>query len=135
MLIHNLPMVGIAVPMTVLLADLPRLLDDIVSGVLGDTEGIRLVRNPRTGGNLASAALGVGADVVVVARVDPGDLASIDQHLAALTGRSLLALAPTSDSAWLYCCRCEAMQLPELSTTSLREAVQSCDSSASPSSR
>jgi hypothetical protein len=81
--------------MTVLLADLPRLLDEIVSGALEDDEGTRLVRDARIAGDLAAAALGVDADVVVVTREDPADLASIDQHMAGLAGRSLLALTPS----------------------------------------
>jgi hypothetical protein len=117
---------------TVLLADLPRLLDDIVSGALEDTGGIRLVRNPRTEGDLAAAALSVDADVVVVVREDPGDLASIDQNVAALAGRSLLALTPAGHSAWLYRCRCEAMHMRELSTISLREAVRACELTTTP---
>ena len=121
------------VPMTVLLADLPHLLDDIVSGVLEDIEAAHLVRNPQTEGDLAAAALRVDADVVVVAREDPGDLTNIDRHVAALAGRSLLALTLTGDGAWLYCCRCEAMHLRELSTSNLREAVRACAPSATPS--
>jgi hypothetical protein len=120
--------------MTVLLADLPCLLDDIISGALEGDEGVRLVRNARTGGNLAAAALGVHADVIVVTRKDPGDLASIDQHMAGLAGRSLLALRPAGDCAWLYCCRCEATQLRELSMTTLLEVMQKCSSSANPRS-
>jgi hypothetical protein len=116
--------------MTVLLADLPRLLDDIVSGALEDAEGIRLMRNPRTEGDLAAAALSVDADVVVVSRQDPADLASIDQHMAGLAGRSLLALTPGGDGAWLYYCRCEATQLREPSACSLQDAVRACPLSA-----
>ena len=112
--------------MTVLLADLPRLLDDIVSGALEDEEGLRLVRNSQSGGNLAAAALAVDADVVLVAREDPSELASIDEHMAGLAGRSFLALTPAGDSAWLYRCRYEVTQLPELSTSRLRQAVRSC---------
>ena len=50
-----------------LLADLPHLLDDVVSDLLEDVEGIRLVRNSRAGGDLAAAELGVDADVLVMA--------------------------------------------------------------------
>src|SRR5262245_47159596 len=99
--------------MTVLLADLPRLLEDIVSGALQDDERLRLVHNSRTGGDLAAAALAVDADVLVVARENPGEPASIDQHMAGLAGRFLLALSPAGDAAWLCRCRYEATQLPE----------------------
>jgi hypothetical protein len=122
---------GLVMPMTVLLADLPRLLDDVVSDVLEDAEGIRLLRNPRTDGDVAAAAADVDADVVVVAREDPADLASIDRHIADLAGRSILALAPGGHSAWLYYCQCDASKFRELYST-LLEVVRLSSAYATP---
>jgi hypothetical protein len=46
---------------TVLLANLPGLLDDIVSGALEYDEGIGLVRNTQAEDDLAATAVGVEA--------------------------------------------------------------------------
>jgi hypothetical protein len=54
----NLSPAGIAMLFTVLFADLPRLLDDI-SGMMEDTQWIRLVRNPSAEGKVAAAWLAV----------------------------------------------------------------------------
>ena len=125
---------GNAMSRTVLLADLPRLLDEIVSSAFEEAKEFRLVRDRRSGSgsNLAEAALAVGADVIVVARDGPGDLDSIDRHLAGLVGLSILALAPAGDDACLYFCRCESTFLPDVSSSSLLRALLASTDQARP---
>jgi UDP-N-acetylmuramyl pentapeptide synthase len=111
-------------PITVLLADLPHLLEDVVGNVFEGVADIRLVRNPDSGQDIAAAALEAGADAVVVAREDPESTADIDRRMVGLASLTVLALTPTGDRAWVHRFRCDATPLGELSAISVLAAVR-----------
>src|SRR5262245_24288238 len=85
-------------PTTGLLADLPRMLEDMVSSVLEPQPDIRVVRGEAHERDLIAAAAASGAHVVVVTRRDPANLAEVDPHLARAASVSIIALA--ADGAW-----------------------------------
>jgi hypothetical protein len=83
----------------VLLADLPPMLEDMVSRVLKGRSDLEVVRGSSTGSRVISSAVATGAPVVVVARSDPADLASIDPYLAEASNVSVVAVALDGASA------------------------------------
>ena len=87
---------------TVLLADLPTMLEDMVTSVLEEQPDIKVIRGPAGGAGPIEAAVAAGAPVVIVARCDPADLAAIDPHLANATSASVIALSPDGSSACLH---------------------------------
>ena len=66
---------------TVLLTDLPPMLDDLLVDLLGSRPDLKVVR-AAAAGDLAAAAFAAKAEVVVVAHRDPADLDAIDAKLA-----------------------------------------------------
>ena len=89
-------------PTTVLLADLPPMLEDVVSSVLKGRSDIDVIRGTPHGCKLINAAIAAGAPVVVVARRNPADLASIDPYLANAANVSVVALTLDGTSACLH---------------------------------
>ena len=83
---------------TVLLNDLPPMLEAMISSILQPLPDIRVVRGSAHERGLISAAAEAGAQVVVVVRRDPMNLAEVDQRLAQAATLSIFALAP--DGAW-----------------------------------
>ena len=75
----------------VLLADLPPILEETVSRMLTGRPDLELVRG--TSDRVISSAVAAGAPVVVVARSDPTNLASIDPYLAQASNVSVVAVA------------------------------------------
>lgn len=111
--------------LTLLLADLPRLLEDIVGSVLEGADVV-LIRG-RTDGDLAKAARAAGADVVVVSRPDPADLACVDPAMARLAGLTVLAMAPEAQTACLHRCQCQTVRVGEVSATGVLTALRAAD--------
>jgi hypothetical protein len=108
---------------TVLLADLPRMLEDMVSSVLEAQPNIRVVRGEARDCDLVSAAAACGAHAVVVTRGDPANLAEVDRHLARAASVSIIALA--ADGAWacLYTLKPDVTRLEDLSTAKVLAAL------------
>jgi hypothetical protein len=102
-------------PTTVLLADLPRMLEDMVSSVLKAQPDIRVVRGEARDRDLISAAAASGAHVVVVTRRDPANLEAVDPRLAQAANLSIVALAPDGASACLHALRSESARLEDVS--------------------
>ena len=108
---------------TVLLADLPRMLEDMVSSVLEPHPDVRVVRGAAHDRDLIRAAAACGARVVVVTRRDPADLEEVDPHLAQAAAVSIVASA--ADGAWacLYRLRPDVTRLEDLSTAKVLAAL------------
>jgi|SRR5262245_36779910 len=100
---------------TVLLADLPRMLEDMISSVLQPLPDIRVVRGSVHDRDLISAAAEAGAQVVVVTRRNPSDLAELDLRLAQAATVSIFALAPDGAWACLHTMRPETTRLEDFS--------------------
>ncbi len=116
---HDLPLT------TVLLADLPRMLEDMVSSVLEPHPDVRVVRGAAHDRDLIRAAAACGARVVVVTRRDPADLEEVDPHLAQAAAVSIVAIA--ADGAWacFYRLRPDVTRLEDLSTAKVLAALAS----------
>jgi hypothetical protein len=100
---------------TVLLNDLPPMLEDMISSLLQPLPDIRVVRGSAHERDLIAAAAEAGAQVVMVVRRDPMNLAEVDQRLAQAATFSIFALAP--DGAWAcsHKLRPEATRLEDFS--------------------
>jgi hypothetical protein len=110
-------------PTTVLLADLPRMLEDMVSSVLKAHPDIRVVRGQARDRDLISAAAASGAHVVVVTRRDPANLDAVDPRLAQAASLSIVALAPDGASACLHALRSESSRLEDVSAEQILGAL------------
>jgi hypothetical protein len=108
---------------TVLLADLPRMLEDMVCSVLQSNPDIRVVRGAAHGRDLIAAAAAAAAQVVVVTRRDPANLADVDPDLAQAGKVSIIALAPDGAWAFLYRLQTEATRLEDVSTDKVLAAL------------
>ena len=110
---------------TVLLADLPRMLEDMVSSLLEPHPDVRVVRGAAQDQDLIRAAAACGARVVVVTRRDPADLEEVDPRLAQAAAVSIVAIA--ADGAWacLYRLRPDVTRLEDLSTAKVLAALAS----------
>jgi len=112
--------------MTVLLADLPPMLEDMMSSVLKECSGLRVIRgaaNATNNGKLIDAAVAAGASVVVVARRDPTDLGSIDSYLANAANVSVVALALDGASACLHAFTPTGQRLDDVSAEQILRAI------------
>jgi hypothetical protein len=110
---------------TVLLAGLPRMLEDMVSSLLEPHPDIHVVRGEARDRDLISAAAAAGARVVVVTRRDPANLTEVDPHLALAATVSIIALS--ADGAWacLYTLKPDVTRLEDLSTAKVLAALAS----------
>jgi len=108
---------------TVLLADLPPMLADMVSSVLQPHAEVRVVRNGTSNDDIVAAAVAAGAQVVVVTRRDPEDLGAIDRRLADAASVSVVALAPDGAWACLHKLRPESKRFEDLSTAQILAAL------------
>jgi hypothetical protein len=110
---------------TVLLAGLPRMLEDMVSSLLEPHPDIHVVRGEARDRDLISAAAAAGAQVIVVTRRDPTNLTEIDPHLALAATVSIVALS--ADGAWacLYTLKPDVTRLEDLSTAKVLAALAS----------
>ena len=108
---------------TVLLADLPPMLEDMVAGLLGGRAGIDVVRGEASGRDVIDAAVEAGAPVVVVARRNPSDLASIAPHLAKAANVSVVALASDGGSACLHAFRPTGQRFEDVSAEQIVDVI------------
>jgi hypothetical protein len=106
----------------VLLADMPPMLEDIVTSVLERCGRIRVERAAGQG-DLLRAAGAAGAKIAIVVCDRPGDLASIDARLASAAGAVVLALARDGGSACLHVFASAAEPLQELSPDTMLAAL------------
>lgn len=112
-----------AMTTTVLLADLPPLLEDIVAHLIQGQPDVRVLRGTLKGFGLPTAAAAWDADVVVVTRGDPADFSAIDADLARIAATSIVAL--NADGAWacVYSLRPECLRIGDVSGAQLIDAL------------
>jgi hypothetical protein len=110
-------------PITILLADLPPLLEDMVSNVLKRHFDLRVIRGTKSGCTLLSEAVEAGAAVVVVAQDNPSDLSSIDPCLANAAQVSVIAIALDGASACLHAFRPVEQNFEDVSAEQIIAAI------------
>jgi hypothetical protein len=108
---------------TVLLADLPRMLEDMIASVLQPHPDIRIIRGAAPDRDLIAGATAAGAHAVVVTRRDPADLSDIDPRLARAARISIVAVAPDGASACVHTLRAEAARLDDVSAAEILRAL------------
>jgi hypothetical protein len=108
---------------TVLLADLPRMLEDMIASVLQPHSDIRIVRGSAHDRDLIAAAIPADAHAVVVTRRDPASLDDIDPRLGQASRISIIALAPDGTSACVHALRAEATRLEDVSAHEILRAL------------
>jgi hypothetical protein len=100
---------------TVLLFDLPVLLEDILADALGDNPDFRVLRSPADAAGPMAAARRNGASVVIVAAGDAEDLATIDPRLSQTAAISLLAFGDGGARACLHTMQTHAVPVDDVS--------------------
>jgi hypothetical protein len=108
---------------TVLLADLPRMLEDMIASVLQPHSDIRIVRGSAHDRDLIAAAIAAGAHAVVVTRRDPASLDDVDPRVAQASRISIVALAPDGTSACVHALRAEATRLEDVAAREILRAL------------
>lgn len=108
---------------TVLLADLPAMLEDLMASLLVNRHDLRVVRGSAADGDLVAAATAAMAQVVVVTRRDPADLGDVDPRLARAAKISIVALAPDGGSACLHALHAETGRLEDVSAEEIFNAL------------
>ena len=108
---------------TVLLADLPRMLEDMIASVLQPHSDIRIVRGSAHDRDLIAAVTAADAHAVVVTRRDPANLDDIDPRLGQAARISIVTLAPDGTSAYLHALRAEATRLEDVSAREILRAL------------
>jgi hypothetical protein len=108
---------------TVLLADLPPLIEDMMSSILKERPDLRVIRGTTNNCKLIDAAVAAGASVVVVARRNPVDRESIDPHLANAGNVSVVALALDGTSACLHAFKPTGQRLDDVSAEQILTAI------------
>jgi len=109
---------------TVLLADLPPMLEDMMSSVLKGRSDLRVIRGATNDRKLINDAAAAGASVVVVARRNPVDLESIDPYLANAANVSVVALALDGTSACLHAFKPTGQLLEDVSAEQIFTAIE-----------
>ena len=109
--------------MTVLLADLPPMLEDMMSSVLKERSDLRVIRGATNGRKLIDAAVAAAAPVVVVARRNPADLEPIDPYLANAAKISVVALALDGASACLHTFKPTSQRLDDVSAEQILRVI------------
>jgi len=110
---------------TVLLADLPPMLEDMVSTVFRDRSDIEVIHGAEYGPKLIDVAVGAGAPFVVMSRHDPSNLASIDPYLANAAKVSIVALALDGASAFFHTFTPSKEDLEEVSAERILAKIES----------
>jgi hypothetical protein len=108
---------------TVLLADLPPMLEDIVSHLLQSRSDLRIVRGSAKGRGLAATAAAASARLVVVACSDPADLRTVDQDLAQAAALCVFALNEDGSLGCLHALRHATTRFDDLSGSQLMAAL------------
>jgi hypothetical protein len=103
---------------TVLLADLPAMLEDLMVSLLANRADLKVIRGT-AGGDLVAAAAAAHAQVIIVARHNPGNLDAVDPALARAACMSIVALAPDGASACLHTLSSEASRLEDVSAAEI----------------
>jgi hypothetical protein len=99
------------------------MLEDMVSSVLKGRSNIDVIRGTQSGCKLINAAVDAGAPVVVVARRNPSDLASIDPYLANAANVSVVALTLDGTSACLHAFKAVGQRLDDVSAEQILTAI------------
>ncbi len=110
---------------TVLLAGLPPLLEEMVRNVLAGHFTLCTDRETSGDRNLIHAAVDAGAPVVVVARRNPSDLATIDPYLAKAANVSVVAVALDGTSACLHAFRPIGHSIEDVSADQIFSTIAS----------
>jgi hypothetical protein len=108
---------------TVLLADLPAMLEDLIVSLVENRHDLTVVRGSAADGDLVTAAAAAMAQVVVVTRNHPADLGDVDVRLARAANISIVALAPDGASACLHTLRDESAQYEDVSAEEIFSAL------------
>jgi NAD(P)-dependent dehydrogenase (short-subunit alcohol dehydrogenase family) len=112
----------VALPL-VLLADLPPMLEDMLSGMLKERFDFEVVHGLSGGRDLVGTAAAKGASVVVVARNNPSDLASIDSALSEASALTILAVALDGTSACTHVFRPAQDRIEDVSSKQILAAI------------
>jgi hypothetical protein len=112
-------------PITVLLADLPSMLEDIVFQLLRGRAELRVVRGSSGVHGIQAAAAAAGAQVVIVERPDPAAFSKLDQGLAQAAGLSVLALNVDGSWACLHSLNPQTKRFDDISGAHLVSALAS----------
>ena len=110
-------------PATILLADLPPLLEDMVSNVLKGHFDLHIVRGTKSGCTLLNEAVEAGARVLVVAQDNPSDLSCIDPCLVNATQVSVVAIALDGASARLHAFQAVGRSFEDVSAEQIVAAI------------
>ena len=108
---------------TVLLADLPPMLGDLVSNVLKRHFDLRVSRSAKGGCSLLNEAVETGSPVVVVVQDNPFDLNSIDPCLANAAQVSVVAIALDGASACLHAFKPSSQKFEDVSAEQIVTAI------------
>ena len=111
---------------TVLLADLPATLEDLMVSMFENRPNLKVVRGAAADGDLAMAAAAANAQVVVVTRRDPANLGAVDPRLERAAGISIIALAPHGTTACVHVLRTDATKLEDVSTEDIFTVLEAC---------
>jgi hypothetical protein len=87
---------------TIVLAGLSPLLEDLIVHLLRAHPGASIVRGIINGTSLVDVAFKEQADVIIVSHERACDLAALDHGLASLTALSIVALTPDGGSACIH---------------------------------
>ena len=107
----------------VLLYNLPPLLEDMLSSVLGTRSDLEIIRGGDADSTIIDAAVAAGARVIVVARSDPSDLASIDAYLARASNVSVVAIAVDGEQACTHAFRPTWKLIEDVSAEQILTAI------------
>jgi hypothetical protein len=113
-------------PPTILLADLPPMLEDVVSNVLRrhfDLRVTRAAKRAKRGCSLLNEAVEAGSSVVVVVQDNPADLSSFDPYLANAAQVSVVAIALDGSSACLHAFKPSSQKLEDVSAQQIVTAI------------
>jgi len=109
---------------TVLLADLSPMLEDMLSRVLKDRFDIEVIHGAGDRSKLVDVAVAADASLVVMSRLDPANLASIDPYLAEAAKVSIVALALDGASAFLHTFTPTKQDLEEVSADRILAEIE-----------
>jgi hypothetical protein len=108
---------------TILLFDLPVLLEDILADALGEHPEFRVVRSAADEAGPMAAARRDGASVVIVDGDDPADLAAIDPLLAQTAAISMLAIGDGGARACLHTVQTHVAAVDDMSIDAVMTIV------------
>jgi DNA-binding NarL/FixJ family response regulator len=111
-------------PTRILLVALPRMLEEIVSGILSSKRGLGVVGAFRKVDGLPRKLAKARPDVVVLGQDDPSLVAELLEQSPRL---KVIAVVKEGQDAWLYSLSPDRTRLGALSPSSLVGAVQRAD--------